>query len=195
MNLTEPNPRSQAPSISLSTDPSPSSSGSPDPAALASAPTPTGQLGRPTLRSLVASVGALGLLAALAGIPGMGPSAEELLAEGRQVTEQTIALAQSLALSTGRQHGVVFDVEDSRLYIVDPKAGLATDPSTGEHAIVELVDNQVFLVDALFGQSRTLIFEPDGRTQAGGTIEYSADGERLHLTFDAQLGELRPTGD
>lgn len=147
-----------------------------------------------TLLELLLVVMILAIMAGVAGVV-VGASGSQQLDLAEVQVRDAVAWAQSQARSNRVVAGVVFDLGQDSLALVDGTGALLDDPLTHSGYVVRFHRvNQPALVDiaaADFGAAgRVLIFDAQGVPLTGGLIRLEANALTRVLTVNAATGAV-----
>ncbi len=149
-----------------------------------------------TLIEMLVVVAVLGLLTAVAGIPGGIDDATAL--DGAEIQLQdAFSVAQTLSYSLAEPHGVVFDTNNHRFAVVSQDGTPARDPLThGPYVIEFSAPGQLAGVEidsAGFGATgKAGIFDSGGVPVSGGQVTLSKGENSRTFVLDAATGKLTP---
>jgi len=148
-----------------------------------------------TLVELLVVVAILGIVSAVAFIPGSADSAEADLDLAEIEVRDAFATAQTLAYSLGEPVGVVFDPATERFAVVKKDGQTAPDPLT--HGAYEIdfrhivQPHNVRIESASFGTTKTAgILDAEGVPVSGGSVVLSKGNATRTLVLDAATGLL-----
>ena len=149
-----------------------------------------------TLVELIVVVLVLGLLTAVAGIPGGVDDAGIL--DGAEIQLQdAFAVAQTLAFSLAEPHGVVFDKVEQRFAVVRQDGTPASDPLThGPYIVAFSTPGQlagVTIESVSFGATGPAgIFDAAGIPVSGGQVTLAKGDDSRTFVLDLATGKLQP---
>ncbi|GJM22738.1 MAG: hypothetical protein DHS20C15_26530 [Planctomycetota bacterium] len=147
-----------------------------------------------TLMELLVVVLVLGIMAGVAGMAASDGAAQRLDLATIQV-QDTVERARALAVSNRLAHGVVFDVNNDRLTIIDGNGNQVIDPLTQSPFLVEFrPGGQMQGIDisaAAFGDTEsTALFDAQGVPLEAGAVILAAGTSSVTLTLDAATGRI-----
>jgi prepilin-type N-terminal cleavage/methylation domain-containing protein len=147
-----------------------------------------------TLIELLVVMFILGLLAAVA-VPATGSGYEHRLDLVEMQVRDALDRAASLARSTRRTHGVVFDLAGDRFAVVDKDGAAVIDPLTKGAYIVDFLrpdqPRSIDIADADFGPNGTAaIFNGQGLPVDGGSVEIRCKSAARTLSLDKATGRV-----
>lgn len=147
-----------------------------------------------TLLELLVTVVVLGIMAGVATMSAADGSQQRLELAVMQV-EDTVERARALAISNRLAHGVVFDVNNDRLTIIDAEGNQAIDPLTQQPYLVEFNSTGqpqgIDIKAASFGDAEsTALFDAQGVPVEGGTVRLESGKRVATLTLDPATGRI-----
>jgi len=147
-----------------------------------------------TLVELLITVVVLGIMAGVATMSAADGTAQRLELAVMQV-QDTVERARALAISNRMAHGVVFDVNNDRLTIIDADGNMAVDPLTRAPYLVEFSSpgqpKGIDIKAAAFGDAEsTALFDAQGVPVEGGAVLLESGPRKQTLTLDAATGRI-----
>ena len=144
-----------------------------------------------TLTELLVTATVIGIIATTVAVGTTGAGGHRLDAVEIQLNDM-LDRAQGLARSSRVAYGVVFDLENERMALVDETGAVAEDPFTKKDHIVEFARpgqaQGVEIESANFSGMTTFLVDPQGVPLAGGSVVFTHKDLTMTLTMDAATG-------
>lgn len=147
--------------------------------------------------TIVEMIVTLFVMAILAGVvvPGTSKDSQRKLDVFEMQIQDAIDHAQALAYHMGEKMGVVFDVEDNWLAVINEVGTPQEDPLTRKAYVVKFTDpdqpGDIHLDYASFGSSRPLIlFDSKGALLYPGELRISSGGSQRWFSVETATGQL-----